>query len=211
MQLSLLDGVTNGGGERALAPAGPCDWARARRIDLGEGAWLEVVRRWVPHHAALFERAQASADWELHERQMYERVVALPRPPSACGSSAAPCRLATRGGCRASRSPITATGTIASHFMATAWGRCDPTPSWPSCPWARRAAFCCGALRPRVRGRCPRRCFGRASASRSGVHRRGRPSPFRLAKETCSSWGATVRRPGSMACRSKRTLVLALP
>jgi len=84
MQLSLLDGVTNGGRERAVPPAGPCAWAGARRVELGDGAWLEVVRRWVPHQAALFERAQASADWELHERQMYERVVAVPRLVAAC-------------------------------------------------------------------------------------------------------------------------------
>jgi|GEM_PF-97744 len=94
MQLSLLDRSLPGRAtpnrtlsERTLPPpaAEPeVSWARWRHIDLGGGAWLELARGWLPDQAELFAQLSESADWEHHERQMYERVVAVPRLVASC-------------------------------------------------------------------------------------------------------------------------------
>jgi alkylated DNA repair dioxygenase AlkB len=84
MQLSLLDRTTpdRSAGPQAAEPE--LTWARWRHIDLGQGAWLEVARGWIPDQAELFAQLGESADWEHHERRMYERVVAVPRLVASC-------------------------------------------------------------------------------------------------------------------------------
>jgi alkylated DNA repair dioxygenase AlkB len=56
------------------------------RVDLGQGAWLDVQQEWVSDHQALFESLYESTDWQSHSRNMYDRSVAVPRltgvPPS---------------------------------------------------------------------------------------------------------------------------------
>jgi len=102
MQLSLLDRVSPAAPSKRAwhsAESEPASelaselaelsWARASRVDLGAGAWLEVVRRWVPRHAWLFDLLRSTADWELHERQMYERVIAVPRLVASCPGAGA--------------------------------------------------------------------------------------------------------------------------
>jgi alkylated DNA repair dioxygenase AlkB len=89
MQLSLLDRGTPArdlvkGQEAAGVADHAVNWARSYRIDLGGGAWLELVRGWSLAHAGLFELFRQSADWEEHERQMYERVVLVPRLVASC-------------------------------------------------------------------------------------------------------------------------------
>lgn len=90
MQLSLLDlpAASDRAGDDG-EPAPPClaraaAWQRLRRINLGEGAWLEIARGFAPAQGQLFRLLERGADWEQHERQMYERVVAVPRLVASC-------------------------------------------------------------------------------------------------------------------------------
>ena len=69
LQPSLLDVAD----EPAAAPLAP------RRTVLGDGAWLDLQRGWVGGADALFERLQTSAAWRAERRQMYDRVVDVPR------------------------------------------------------------------------------------------------------------------------------------
>ena len=51
----------------------------ARRRFLGQGAWLDVVPRWVRGADALFEAVLEQADWQSRTRRMWEKVVDEPR------------------------------------------------------------------------------------------------------------------------------------
>jgi alkylated DNA repair dioxygenase AlkB len=86
-QPSLLDSCPPG-----------CDptFEGAVRRDLGAGAWLEVVPRWVDGADTLFEMVLEAAPWGEHERHMYDRMVVEPRlttrswdsPPPVVGEMA---------------------------------------------------------------------------------------------------------------------------
>ncbi|MFJ9520005.1 alpha-ketoglutarate-dependent dioxygenase AlkB [Kitasatospora sp. NPDC101801] len=56
---------------------GPLDGLR--RSTLGHGAWVDVLPGWVRGADALFERLADEVDWRAEQREMYERVVAVPR------------------------------------------------------------------------------------------------------------------------------------
>jgi alkylated DNA repair dioxygenase AlkB len=49
------------------------------RILLDGGAWIEVRRSWLAGADTLFERLAGSVDWRAERRQMYDRVVDVPR------------------------------------------------------------------------------------------------------------------------------------
>ena len=68
-QPSLLDAVDEPS-VTALAP---------RRTELGDGAWIDVQRGWLQGSDALFERLRDAVPWRAERRQMYERVVDVPR------------------------------------------------------------------------------------------------------------------------------------
>jgi alkylated DNA repair dioxygenase AlkB len=68
-QASLLD-VGAEPEPAALTPA---------RTLLSDGAWIDVQRRWVSGADTLFERLRAGVPWRAERRQMYERVVDVPR------------------------------------------------------------------------------------------------------------------------------------
>ena len=70
-QASLLDL----GDEVAPAPLGDS----VRRAELGHGAWLDVRPSWLPGADALFDRLVRVVPWHAERRQMYERVVDVPR------------------------------------------------------------------------------------------------------------------------------------
>ncbi|HEX8509096.1 MAG TPA: alpha-ketoglutarate-dependent dioxygenase AlkB [Propionibacteriaceae bacterium] len=49
------------------------------RQQLGRGAWLDVLAGWLPGADALFEELVESVPWHEERRQMYQRVVDVPR------------------------------------------------------------------------------------------------------------------------------------
>jgi alkylated DNA repair dioxygenase AlkB len=49
------------------------------RTDLGLGAWLDVRPGWLAGADVLFERLHRVVPWQAERRQMYERVVDVPR------------------------------------------------------------------------------------------------------------------------------------
>ncbi|BDZ51098.1 alkylated DNA repair protein [Frondihabitans sucicola] len=71
-QTSLFDDL---GAEPVLGELGP----RVEHIDLGEGAWLDLRPGWVGNSDALFERLVDRVDWKADRREMYDRVVDVPR------------------------------------------------------------------------------------------------------------------------------------
>ncbi len=70
-QASLLD-ASQDVGLRDLGPA-------LRRTSLSHGAWLDVLPGWVTGADALFERLTDMVPWRAERRQMYDRVVDVPR------------------------------------------------------------------------------------------------------------------------------------
>jgi alkylated DNA repair dioxygenase AlkB len=64
---------------RAVAPGFDDAFASLRRIELGEGAWVDYQPGWVRGHDALFEQLQREVAWRHERRRMYDRVVDVPR------------------------------------------------------------------------------------------------------------------------------------
>jgi alkylated DNA repair dioxygenase AlkB len=50
-----------------------------RRTHLGDDAWLDVRPNWLAGADVLFDRLQQVVPWQAERRQMYERVVDVPR------------------------------------------------------------------------------------------------------------------------------------
>jgi alkylated DNA repair dioxygenase AlkB len=50
-----------------------------RRTELGDGAWIDVLPDWLHGADALFERLATEVPWRAERRQMYDRVVDVPR------------------------------------------------------------------------------------------------------------------------------------
>lgn len=70
-QGSLLD---------AVAPEGPGRLgSEVERTELAHGAWLDLRRGWIGGADALFERLLHAVPWRAERREMYERVVDVPR------------------------------------------------------------------------------------------------------------------------------------
>jgi alkylated DNA repair dioxygenase AlkB len=85
LQESLLDGFD----EPAL---GPLDDGSARRTTLTRGAWVDLRRGWLAGSGAVFARLAADpgpVPWRAEKRQMYDRVVAVPRLLCFYGEDAA--------------------------------------------------------------------------------------------------------------------------
>lgn len=70
-QASLFDT----GGEPGPAPLA----GRVDRTELRDGAWLDVCPGWLAGADTLFARLRAKVAWRAERRQMYERVVDVPR------------------------------------------------------------------------------------------------------------------------------------
>jgi alkylated DNA repair dioxygenase AlkB len=70
-QASLLDEVAEAG-------PGPLG-STVRRAYLRDGAWVDVRRGWLGGADALFERLERVVPWRAERRQMYDRVVDVPR------------------------------------------------------------------------------------------------------------------------------------
>ena len=52
---------------------------RLERTVLSRGAWLDVHRDWLPGADDVFERLVATVPWRAERREMYDRVVDVPR------------------------------------------------------------------------------------------------------------------------------------
>jgi len=63
----------------AAAPRFDPAFARAERIELTEGAWVEHVPGWLSGDEALFAHLERVTPWRHEERRMYDRIVATPR------------------------------------------------------------------------------------------------------------------------------------
>lgn len=61
------------------APGPELHLQHVRSIDLGDDAWVEYGPDSLRGHQQVLELLLATADWELHRRQMYDRVVEVPR------------------------------------------------------------------------------------------------------------------------------------
>jgi alkylated DNA repair dioxygenase AlkB len=78
-QASLLDGAD----ETGPGPLGPT----VRRVELTEGAWVDLRPAWFTGADALFERLAAEVPWRAERRQMYDREVDVPRLLSFYGEA----------------------------------------------------------------------------------------------------------------------------
>ena len=70
VQGSLLDDLEDVG-LRSLAPM--------QRTQLAHGAWIDLRRGWLTGAGVLFERLAREVPWRGERRQMYDRVVDVPR------------------------------------------------------------------------------------------------------------------------------------
>jgi alkylated DNA repair dioxygenase AlkB len=53
--------------------------AAVRRTELGQGAWIDVLPGWVSGADTLFDLLANGVPWRAERRQMYDRVVDVPR------------------------------------------------------------------------------------------------------------------------------------
>ena len=60
-------------------PSGVRSFAGLQRRTLGRGAWVDVQRTWVPDADGVFAALVADVPWRAERRQMYDRVVDVPR------------------------------------------------------------------------------------------------------------------------------------
>lgn len=51
----------------------------AERRSLGDGAWIDVRAGWLGDHDDLFDQLMATIPWRAERRQMYDRVLDVPR------------------------------------------------------------------------------------------------------------------------------------
>ena len=71
-QASLLDSPASGAAMMS-------DLSGLRRTTLTQGAWVDVLPGWVDGSDDLFVKLVDAVPWRAERRQMYERVVAVPR------------------------------------------------------------------------------------------------------------------------------------
>ncbi len=62
-----------------MAPRTDEAFSTARRIDLDETSWVEHVPDWLSGHHRMLQLLLETADWEQHRRNMYDRIVDVPR------------------------------------------------------------------------------------------------------------------------------------
>ena len=73
VQTSLFD--LAGSDHLALGPLG----GMITRQSLGRGAWVDLLPGWLSGASTLFEDLLEQVPWQAERRQMYERVVDVPR------------------------------------------------------------------------------------------------------------------------------------
>ena len=65
-------------------------FARLLRTALDDESWIELAPGWLAGHATLFEELRAGVAWREESRQMYDRVVGVPRLVAALPVGARP-------------------------------------------------------------------------------------------------------------------------
>ncbi len=50
-----------------------------QRTELSQGAWIDVLPRWLTGADQVYERLAADVPWQEERRQMYDRMVDVPR------------------------------------------------------------------------------------------------------------------------------------
>jgi len=61
------------------APAFDASFGSLRRIELGDGAWIDLAAGWVSNHATLFAELERDLAWRSEKRPMYDKIVDVPR------------------------------------------------------------------------------------------------------------------------------------
>ena len=84
MTLAFQGSLLDMGDAPAAAPPG----SLMRRTVLSEGAWIDVLPGWIRGADALFNRLIEAVPWRADQRQMYDRVVDVPRLVCFCGEGA---------------------------------------------------------------------------------------------------------------------------
>ncbi|MGH9060138.1 MAG: alpha-ketoglutarate-dependent dioxygenase AlkB family protein, partial [Acidimicrobiales bacterium] len=74
MTQALQGSLFGDSGPAELGPLGA-----VRRTELGDGAWIDVLPGWLSGSGELFARLAGEVPWQEERRQMYDRVVAVPR------------------------------------------------------------------------------------------------------------------------------------
>jgi alkylated DNA repair dioxygenase AlkB len=75
MTLAFQPSLLDSGEEPAPGPLP----GTVQRTTLGDGAWLDVRRGWLAGADALFSSLMTTVPWRAERRQMYDRVVDVPR------------------------------------------------------------------------------------------------------------------------------------
>ena len=75
MSVSVQESLLDMSDEPVLGPLG----GSVRRTRLSGGAWVDVRRGWLTGSGEVFGRLLDSVPWRAEKRQMYDRVVAVPR------------------------------------------------------------------------------------------------------------------------------------
>lgn len=138
---------------------GPLAGLVTRRL-LSRGAWIDVLPSWVSGADRLLEFLTEQVPWRGERRQMYERVVDVPRllcfygedeplphPVLDLARDALSAHYAAELGEPSGRRGCVCTGTVATPWPGTATpsdGAGPRTRWWPSSPWAARARCCSG-------------------------------------------------------------------
>ncbi|MCD4525610.1 alpha-ketoglutarate-dependent dioxygenase AlkB [Nocardioides sp. cx-173] len=63
----------------AAPPHGLASFEGLERRTLSQGAWVDVLRSWVPEADDIFTTMVDAVPWRAERRQMYDRVVDVPR------------------------------------------------------------------------------------------------------------------------------------
>jgi alkylated DNA repair dioxygenase AlkB len=61
------------------APTFDAELRELRHVELADGAWYDYAPGWLTGHATVFESLLHSTKWQSSSREMYERVVEVPR------------------------------------------------------------------------------------------------------------------------------------
>ena len=69
--------------------ADPAALAGLRHTDLGSGAWIDHLEGWLTDDLDVFETLLRTVPWRQDERQMYDRVVSVPRLTAWCNDPTA--------------------------------------------------------------------------------------------------------------------------